>query len=648
MTTRVLLAEDNASLAQALETFLAGQGLTVVTAPTGIEALRLLAGSDIDLLLLDLRLPGVSGVEILQKIRKSPRWATLPVIIMSGVYKGESYVEGARRLGVKYYLEKPFTREAFLQAVQGALAAAGTSAPAAPPPIFELLADIYGGKRTGTLALPKGSPVVFVNGEPLTFLSRGRDDFASWLAGRGKIGPDDLQLVVASGEGRIFLTQAGLVPYEELVEESRLFLTRRLLDALEANEPAGFHEEAAEPELPLVPLSVPRLLYEAARGGAGRIGIDAFLARNATRYPARTTLFFRRANLTTLRQEDIELLEQVNGARSLGEIATGHPGHEAGAFFRYLHLLGMIEFTDAPTGDAAPDFPQKRLFNRPLEELPLGEDDKVDFEDVVEEVAETVEIAVGDTGMAAPLSSVEIGFEQAVQRDHAFIKDKNYYELFGLTSSSFSFDALKEAYFAKTRQYSPEKFMELSGTTMAMAQDVLAHYANAYNTLSSVVAKERYDEMLNAGKVVGLGGKQDDRLQAKIQFQSGQVFLDMGEYDNAEKTLQDAYTLEPDNPLHCAYLGWAIYRNPANRNSRTAQERARTLLGKSLQYGKHAEAFAFRGMMLLDEGRDGLAEGEFQKALRINPREATARKGLQQLTEKREAEKKGLFRKFFG
>jgi DNA-binding response OmpR family regulator/tetratricopeptide (TPR) repeat protein len=646
MTTRVLLAEDNASLAQALEKFLTGQGLAVMTAPTGDEALRLLAGDDIDLLILDLRLPGVSGVEILQKIRKSPRLATLPVIVMSGVYKGDSYVEGAGRLGVKYYLEKPFSREAFLQAVQGALAEARTAV--APLPFLELLADIYNDKRTGTLALPQGSPVVFLGGEPLSFLSRGVDDFVSWLAGRGKIGLDDLRAVVASGEGRLFLTQAGLLPFEELLEESRLFLTRRLIEALETNVAATFREEATDPELPLVPLSVPRLLYEAVKGCAAHTGLDAFLAQNDSRYPARTQVYYRRANLTTLRQEDIELLERMNGARPLEEIATGPARQEAAAFFRYLLLLGMIEFHPAPSSEAAPDFPQKRLFNRPLEELPLGDDEKIDFDDVVEEVAETVELAVGDTGMAAPLSSVEIGFEQEVQRDHAFIKDKNYYELFGLTPSTFSFDTLKEAYFAKTRQYSPEKFMELSGTIMTLAQDVLAHYANAYNTLSSVVAKERYDEMLNADKVVGLSGKQDDRLQAKIQFQSGQVFIDMGEYDNAEKALLDAYTLEPDDPLHCAYLGWAIYCNPANRNSRTAQERARTLLGKSLQYGKHAEAFAFRGMMLLGEGRDGLAEGEFQKALRINPREATARKGLQQLTEKREAEKKGLFRKIFG
>ena len=52
--------------------------------------------------------------------------------------------------------------------------------------------------------------------------------------------------------------------------------------------------------------------------------------------------------------------------------------------------------------------------------------------------------------------------------------------------------------------------------------------------------------------------------------------------------------------------------------------------------------------MLLDDGRDGLAEGEFLKALKINPREMNARKGLRQITEKREAEKKGIFRRLFG
>jgi len=121
----------------------------------------------------------------------------------------------------------------------------------------------------------------------------------------------------------------------------------------------------------------------------------------------------------------------------------------------------------------------------------------------------------------------------------------------------------------------------------------------------------------------------------------------MREYQNAEKALHEAYTLEPDNAMHSALLGWAIYRNPANKTSRASQEKAKMLLGKSLQSGKSAEAFAFRGWILLEEGRDGLAEGEFQKALKLNPGERIARDGLNMLMERRESGKKGLFRRIF-
>ena len=72
------------------------------------------------------------------------------------------------------------------------------------------------------------------------------------------------------------------------------------------------------------------------------------------------------------------------------------------------------------------------------------------------------------------------------------------------------------------------------------------------------------------------------------------------------------------------------------------------LLSKSLQMGRCAEAFAFRGWMLLDEGRDGLAEGEFLKALKLNAQESHAQGGMRLIKERREAEKKGLFKRIFG
>ena len=647
MTTRILLAEDNANLAQLLEMFLAAQGLAVVPARTGTEVLRLLAAGEIDILLLDLRLPELSGVEVLQKLRSSPRWKELPVIIMSGVFKGEKYATAARRLGVEHYLEKPFSREEFSRAIQETVAA--VAARKAHSTLLDQILDIYNNRRSGLLTIGSGCPVSFLKGEPCSFLARGNEAFPAFLVAKRKITPEDQQVFIASGEERLFFTQSGMLTYEALLEESQLFLAKWLMESLGVTAEASFAEGVDDEELPLVHIPMPRLIYDATKFHPRHFPTAAFLARNGDRYPSRTSLFFRRANLTTMRKEDIDLLEQMDGQRSLDQLLPPGPARLEGAgFFLFLHLLGMIDLHESPAADASPDFPLKNLFNKSIEELRVEEEAAIGFEDLVEEMAQTVELPADDGGVDAPLSAAEIDFEQSVQRDHAFIKDKDYYALFDLTRATFSFNSLKEAYFAKTRQYSPERFMELSGDTQTIAQEILALYGAAYGTLSNVVAKERYDEMFNADKVMGLDGKQDDRLQASIQFQSGNVFLEMGEYDNAEKALQEAYTLEPENSRHCAHLAWAIYKNPANMTSRASQEKARNLLAKSLQMEKTAEAFAFRGWMLLAEGRDGLAEGEFLKALKIDPKEMHARKGLRLVTEKREAEKKGILKRLFG
>jgi CheY-like chemotaxis protein/tetratricopeptide (TPR) repeat protein len=629
-------------LAQALARFLTSQGHEAVVAHTGVQTLQALAAARTDLLVLDLRLPELSGIDLLQKLRRSPQGRQLPVLIMTGVFKGERYAEAARQLGVSRYLEKPFTQQAFQAAVNDLL-------PAAPSPspdvLLDTLARLSTDRCTGLLTLGDGPAIAFLAGEPLSFQSAGGPVFLSYLASRSLLLPGEEEHYALAGQERLHLSRAGIISHSDLVEESRTFLRRILMEGLTANPPARFSEGISAWEPPFTPLHLPQFLYEAIQDRACALHTDAFLGRHGGHYPVRSARFYAVANLSSYRQEDIELLGRIDGRRSLAELCGPGSGRAA-AFLRYLQAFGMVTLSPSPGEAAASPFPLKCDFNRPLDEAGTDDDKPIGFDDVVQEIASVVPL-VGEESMGSPLSREEIGVEQALQREHAAIAEKNYYELFDLTGQSFSFEALKSAYFAKSRQYSPERFMELSGSALALAQEILAAYANAYNILSNVVAKERYDEMLNAN-TVGLDGRRDDHLQASIQFQSGQVFLEMGEFDNAEKALQDAYTLEPDNPLHSAYLAWAVYRNPANAASRTAQERARNLLSRSLQSDKSAEAFAFRGWMLLDEGRDGLAEGEFLKAQRISPRNALARSGLARIAEKREAEKKGIFRKIFG
>lgn len=646
MSARILLAEDNEKLAGLLARFIESKGFEAVVAPTGAQAVKQLAGGAFDLLLLDLGLPEITGIEILQKMRKSARFANLPVVIMTGIYKGGNHAQAAARLGVKHYLEKPFSRESFEAAVIDAL---GISRPQPEPPaLLSSLIAIYNNKSSGLLNIGDLSPIAFVSGEPASFTARGKADFAEFLLAKGKISRADLQAFVDSNSGRLFFTAAGLLSFDDLQSEAQLYLEKLLADNLSRSAGISFSKGDVVCEPPLLSVSLPRLLYGLLRQSPEQFHSADLTARKAGLYPARTAVFYRRANLITMRAADISLLEAINGRRTIAELIDKSGGSDdPQAFINFLRLLGMLILREEPGPEAQPDFPLKTLFNRPLEENSPMEEMTIDFDDIVEEVAEEVVMAVGGDGMAAPLSSAEIGLEQTVQREYAQLKDKDYYAAFGMTPAKFSFNRLKEAYFAKVKEYSPERFMELSGPTSAMAQEILSTYADAYNTLSNVVTKERYDEMLNDNKTMGIDGREDGQLHARIQFQSGKVFLDMGEYENAEKALQEAYILEPDNSGHTAFLAWAIYNNSANSKSKTALERVRNLLTKSLQIEKSAEAFAFRGWMLYDEGRDGLAESEFLKALKINPREPVALKGLKLINDKRDGDKKGVFRRLF-
>ncbi|NVN98116.1 MAG: response regulator [Geobacteraceae bacterium] len=645
MTLRILLAEDNENLAQILARFIESRGDTVVRAATGTQTVRELAKGDIDLLLLDLGLPEISGVEILQKIRKSSKLASLPVIIITGVYKGDKYATAALKLGVQHYLEKPFGRET-LEAALNETAKEINSGQ--QPSLLNRLLLIYNAKKSGLLTIGNLSPITFVKGEPSSFLAKGKKDFPEFLLAKGSIAIDDMQAFLESGEERIFFTESGILSFDELATESQLYLTKLLTENLSKSEGITFEENSGSEVHPLLHLSIPKAVYDAVKIFPEQFQAENFISKNSALFPARTCLFYRRANLIAMRETDILTLEKINGQRTVAELLKESGAtQEPALFINFLHLMGMIALNKSPGDEASPDFHLKTLFNRPIEESRIMEDLVIDFTDIVEEVADNVVSAMGSSGMAAPLSEQEISFEQAVQREFALVKDKDYYAIFGMTPAKFSFNTLKEAYFAKTREYSPERFMELSGSTSAKAQEILSIYADAYNTLSNVVAKERYDEMLNDNMTMGIDGKQDGKLHARIQFQSGKVFLDMGEYENAEKALQEAYTLEPDNSSHAAFLAWAIYNNSSNSKSRAALDKARSLLSKSLQIEKIPEAFAFRGWMLYDEGRDGLAEGEFAKALRINQKEPTALKGMKLLNEKRESEKKGVFRRLF-
>jgi DNA-binding response OmpR family regulator len=115
---KLLVVEDEARIAAFLEKGLTAHGYAVEWAATGAEALRLGAARDVALVILDLMLPGLDGLDVLAGLRE--RGATMPVLILSARGQVDDRVRGLD-LGADDYLAKPFAFTELLARVRARL-----------------------------------------------------------------------------------------------------------------------------------------------------------------------------------------------------------------------------------------------------------------------------------------------------------------------------------------------------------------------------------------------------------------------------------------------------------------------------------------------------------------------------------------------
>lgn len=132
---KVLVVDDDPVVGKSFNRVLSGKGYIVVTAEDGYEALQKLQSEHYDMVFTDLRMPGMDGVEVAEKVRARQPWT--PVVIVTGYGSGKSE-ERARAAGVCEFLHKPLSPEVIEASAAKALqpapaAAAVTAAPAAAP-----------------------------------------------------------------------------------------------------------------------------------------------------------------------------------------------------------------------------------------------------------------------------------------------------------------------------------------------------------------------------------------------------------------------------------------------------------------------------------------------------------------------------------
>jgi two-component system, OmpR family, KDP operon response regulator KdpE len=119
--TSILLVDDDEALLRTLSMNLRVRGYGVLTALDGESALETLRRDAPDVVILDLGLPGVSGVDVLRELR---RWSAVPVIVLSARHGSDDKVQ-ALDVGADDYVTKPFGVDELLARVRAAVRRAG-------------------------------------------------------------------------------------------------------------------------------------------------------------------------------------------------------------------------------------------------------------------------------------------------------------------------------------------------------------------------------------------------------------------------------------------------------------------------------------------------------------------------------------------
>lgn len=114
---RILTVDDEDDIQELLRYTLESEGYSTIAAYTGEEALEKAVSESPDLVLLDLMLPGIGGLDVCRRLRSAPETRNLPVIMISAKGEEEDIVRGLE-LGADDYVTKPFSPKVLIARVQ--------------------------------------------------------------------------------------------------------------------------------------------------------------------------------------------------------------------------------------------------------------------------------------------------------------------------------------------------------------------------------------------------------------------------------------------------------------------------------------------------------------------------------------------------
>jgi CheY-like chemotaxis protein len=578
MTKKILIAEDDRSLASSIGRALEGDGYACHFATDGVDALRKALSVEPDLIILDLLLPKKDGRSVLRELRAKSK--KMPVIAISGVFRGRSAAEELRELGANEFLDKPFTVRVLLEKT------------------LELV---------GPAEEPEGedAKIRLTDQTPAEILWRL---MSSGFSGAVQFQRDKLHKVIVLEDGKLRLIRSN---------SARECLGRRLLAA-------GRIDRAALDE------SLRLCRDDGKRQGEVFVDlglmtteeVDAELEAQAA---DKLLSFFNWEHGEAWAQAGVNSLSHASpidhwAPRAL--ILFGAQRMTTAQVARYLNPLGDAPLYRVEIGLDAEELhaPGVTEFFNALESGATLADHLDQHGRAIYGLRLVGALRIGDASDESGAGDPKVS---ELQKLCAQMQGQGFFEILGVTEQAAASE-IRRAFLRKAKSYHPDRFSSESEAARKVAGEIFSLLSSAHDTLTDKDARTEYLARLERGSETGHDHREIVMiLRAESLFRDAESHLKRRDYARAGSLLRAAVELNPKEGEFCALMGWCHFLE--HREEQQAVAQAITALEQAIQLSP-GSASGYYYMAKLHKARERHAEAStmFRKVLEIDPKHQEA------------------------
>jgi len=593
----VLVVEDDRAFSSLVVRAIEGAGYTCAAVSDGRAALDWIATNRADLVVLDLLLPKKDGRSVLATLQADEATRDIPVVVMSGVFRGRATTRELQDAGAQGFLEKPFpTRDliAELQALigpaQGASVAKDDSdedrvSLAENPPaalLWEAMEDCF----TGAVQFRRGKlhkVIVLDGGTPRQVRSNSAHEcLGRRLLKAGRIDKtaldESLRRTKADGvrQGEV-LVEMGVISQEDIDKELAAQSEDKLLDVFGWDDGEGWRQPGVKKISYASEIEgwTPRLVV--FRGVSYMNSVRA-IAELAPLVEASVVLDESDLSAEEKAIPEIEkALAVIEPGVTVAELLESH-----GAALYALSLTGTIQLVEA-TDDSA--------------------------------------FAASEGKESDPAVRAEI---TALKRE---LEGQDHFQRLGLDRSATSKDA-RSAFLNLAKRYHPDRYSGEEEDVRTLVSEAFALMSAAHDTLADKDERNAYLSRLESGVSDEENREALRRIvNAEQRFNQGEALFKQRAYTKALAVFAEILQVEPDESEFHAYFGWTHYL--AHHGDAAAKRLAREHLEKAIQLAPQSPTgYYFLGQLLKACNDPTRARKMFKKVMELRPGHVEAEREL--------------------